>query len=318
MSNPAAPRILAGDIGGTKSLFGVFEGTRCIQQRRIANADFSNFSDVLACALGEFDLSGLKAACLALAGPIADDGRSAKITNLPWRVEAATLEKQFGLPRITLVNDFAAAALGAVTSKPEQRVTLQAGAPLASAPQLVVGAGTGLGMALVLPEPHGWRIVPGEGGHVGFAPADAEQIALWQALQEKFGRVTWERIVSGPGLEFVYHFICTRDRTPADLPVTALATAPAESSAGRAIALFLRCYGAYAGDMAMTVLPRGGVHLAGGIAAQLLPQLASGSFLDAFNNKAEHAGLASRMPVHVCTDPALGINGAAHFARLEY
>lgn len=316
MSQAAATLTLAGDIGGTKSLFGLFEGAHCRQQCRLASADFPDFDSVLAHALRELEVSGLNAACLAVAGPIADDGRSAKITNLPWRVDAAALEVRFGLPRITLVNDFAAAALGAVTSAPEQRFVLQAGAPLADAPHLVVGAGTGLGMAVVLPQADGWRIVPGEGGHVAFAPADAEQVSLWQALHAQFGRVTWERVVSGPGLEFIYRFICARDGASPDLAVAALAAEPAASSAGRAIDLFLRCYGAYAGDMAMTTLPRGGVHLAGGIAAQLLPQLTGGSFLDAFNHKAEHAELASRMPVDVCLDPALGINGAAQWARI--
>lgn len=317
MNQAAATLTLAGDIGGTKSLFGLFEGAHCRQQCRLANADFSDFDAVFASALDQLKVSGLDAACLAVAGPIADDGRSAKITNLPWRVDAAALENRFNLPRITLVNDFAAAALGAVTSAPKQRFTLQAGEPLAGAPHLVVGAGTGLGMAIVLPQPDGWRIIPGEGGHVAFAPADAEQLSLWQALHARFGRVTWERVVSGPGLEFIYRFICARDGTSPDLPVAALAAEPAASSAGLAIDLFLRCYGAYAGDMAMATLPRGGVHLAGGIAAQLLPQLANGSFLNAFNSKAEHAELAARMPVDVCIDPALGINGAAQWVRIK-
>ncbi len=110
--------------------------------------------------------------CIALAGPVADDGRSATLTNLPWRVDSDALSKRFGLPALRLANDFAAAALGAVLSPATLLATLQQGEPLATAPCLVVGAGTGLGMAIVLPQDGNWRIVAGEGGHVAFAPAD--------------------------------------------------------------------------------------------------------------------------------------------------
>ncbi len=318
MSEQSAVMTLAGDIGGTKSLFGIFDGARCIAQRRLANADFSSFAEVLAAGLAEWDTHRIARACLAVAGPIADDGRSAKITNLPWWVDAPALEAQFGLPPITLVNDFAAAAMGAVSSETAQRVTLQEGRALASAPQLVVGAGTGLGMAIVLPQDKRWRILPGEGGHIAFAPADGEQVLLWQALHAEFGRVTWERVVSGPGLEFIYRFICEIDGQKPILSIESFADAPLDSSAGRAVALFLRCYGAYAGDMSMAVLPRGGVHLAGGVATKLLPQLRQGGFVGSFNAKAEHAQIAAQMPIHVCTDPALGLRGAALLVAAEH
>lgn len=304
--------ILTGDIGGTHSRFGWFEGDLCACERRLANADFAGFEDVLAEALATPGGQAPSAICLALAGPIADDGRRARLTNLPWTIDAAAIQARFTLPEVRLVNDFAAAAIGAVTGADERRTVLQAGSPLAAAPHLVVGAGTGLGMAIVLADGEGgWRVIPGEGGHVAFAPADAEQMKLWQALWDRSGRVTWEQVVSGPGLEFIYRYICERDREPATLEVGELASAPAGSAAARAIDLFLRCYGAYAGDMAMSILPRGGVHLAGGIAPRMLPQLASGSFIDAFNAKAEHAELARSMPVDVCTDTLLGLRGAA-------
>lgn len=307
--------ILAGDIGGTHSRFGWFLDGRCIVERRLANADFSGFADVLAAVLGTSGTPEPTAVCFALAGPVDDDGRHAQLTNLPWPVDAAALEASFSLPPVRLVNDFAAAAIGAVTCAAAHRVLLQSGEPVATAPRLVIGAGTGLGMAVVLPAAGGeWRVLPGEGGHVAFAPADAEQVQLLQALQARHGRVTWERVVSGPGLEFIYRHICESNREPPVLQIEAFASAPAGSAAARAIDLFLRCYGAYAGDMALALLARGSVHLAGGIAPRLLPQLAAGGFLDAFNGKAEHAALARRMPVEVCTDPQLGLRGAAALA----
>ena len=310
--------ILAADIGGTKSLFGLFDRGHCVEHRRLANADFSNFPDVLSAALADLPRTRLTQVCLALAGPIADDGRSATLTNLPWHIDATELARRFELPTVMLVNDFAAAAMGAVMAADDQRVILQSGKHHTTAPHLVVGAGTGLGMAIVLPatppQTRGWQIVPGEGGHLAFAPADDEQHDLWATLREQHPRVTWERVLSGAGLEAIYLFMCRRESAQATLTVNELATAPADSTAGRAIDLFLRCYGAYAGDMAMSVLARGGVHLAGGIAGHLLTAFERGGFLTAFNAKAEHAALMTAMPVSICTDPNLGLIGAAQLS----
>jgi len=308
--------ILAGDIGGTKSLLGMFEDGELRQQRRLANADFSGLSGVIAAFLADIGVSGSRfdGGCLAVAGPVADDGVSATLTNLPWSIDSAALAARFGLPVLGLVNDFAAAALGAVTSAPEQLLTLQQGDPLTTAPRLVVGAGTGLGMALVLPEPDGWRIVPTEGGHAGFAPADAEQIALWDFIHARHGRVTWERVVSGPGLAAVHAFLGGETTVSDPAAIGQLALADPSSSAGRALELFLAAYGAFAGDMALASLSRGGVYLAGGIAAKVLPALRQGAFLPAFNAKAEHAAIMARMPVHVALDPNLGLRGAARLA----
>lgn len=306
--------ILAGDIGGTKSLFGLFEDGRCVLERRLANADFPDFTAVVAAFLASAPTTRFDAACLALAGPIADDGRRARLTNLPWDIDADALEARFGLPTPRLVNDFAAAAQGAVVAAPDRLHTLQAGQPLPSAPRLVVGAGTGLGMALVLPEAGGgWRIVPGEGGHVAFAPADEEQRALWQHLRQRHGRVTWERVASGPGLAAIHECLHGTVATPKAIGDEAL-RAP-DSAAATSLRLFLRCYGAYAGDMALAALARGGVLLAGGIAARILPALSGPDFLAAFNDKHEHADIAAAMPVHVALDPALGLHGAARLAR---
>jgi glucokinase len=308
--------ILAGDIGGTKSLLGVFENGELRQHRRLINADFSDFSEVIAAFLSDVGMSGshVDGGCLALAGPIGDDGTRAKLTNLPWTIDSSILATRFGLPVLHLANDFAAAALGAVTSRPTQLLTLQHGEPLVTAPHLVVGAGTGLGMALVLPEGNGWRIVPGEGGHAAFAPADAGQAALWKFLHEIHGRVSWERVVSGPGLAAIHAFVSQGAATSDPEAISTKALDDPSSTAGRALELFLAAYGSFAGDMALTSLPRGGVYLAGGIAAKVLSALQRGPFLPAFNAKAEHSALVAKIPVYVALDPELGLHGAARLA----
>lgn len=318
--------ILGGDIGGTKVLLGLAENGVLIDERRYASADFSNFTDLLAAFFADARInpSQIQGGCLALAGPIADDGGSAQLTNLPWRIDRAELARRFGLPSLQLINDFAAAALGAVTASAEQRVTLQSGNYLADAPCLIIGAGTGLGMAIALPaslstslptplsQTQGWRILAGEGGHAAFAPADETQLKLWQFLHARHGRVIWEHVVSGPGITAI-HECLTGERLPAE-EISRRALTAADSAAHRSLAMFFAAYGAFAGDMALACLARGGVFLAGGITAKLLPLLWQSPFLPAFNAKAEHAAIAAGMPIHVATDPALGLNGALRMA----
>jgi len=307
--------IFGADIGGTKSLLGLERDGKLVSKRRYANADFEDFASVLAAFFADTqtDPSLIRDGCLAVAGPIADDGRTAKLTNLPWSIDADALSLQFDLP-LRLANDFAAAALGAVAASAAHRLTLQEGEPLATSPCLVVGAGTGLGMAMVLPQDGQWRIITGEGGHVAFAPADEQQMALWTFLQARHGRVTWERVVSGPGLVAIHEFVAGVELPPEEIATRALADR--NSAEHRSLDLFLAAYGAFAGDMALACLARGGVFLAGGIAARLLPILRQSGFLAAFNDKAEHTAIASRMPIHVATDALLGLHGALRLARL--
>lgn len=302
---------LVGDVGGTKVLLALAtaDGTLA-DKRRVAAADFSGFDELLAEYLREVK-APVEGGCLAVAGPVADDGRSARLTNLPWTIDCATLERRFGLSRLRLINDFAGVALGVAALAPERCVTLQAGEPLAAAPRLVVGAGTGLGMAVLLPEGEQWRVLPGEGGNTGFAPSDAQQAALWAWLWQRKGRVIWEDVVSGPGLANVHRFLGGADLAPEEI---ATAAAGGDATAGAAVDLFLSAYGAFAGDMALALLPRGGVYLAGGIAAKLLPQLQDHAFLTAFNAKGRHAGVTARMPVWVATDEEAGLAGAARLA----
>ena len=307
--------ILCGDIGGTKTLLGLAQDGALLADRRYANADFSDFASVLASFFADARIEPAKisSGCLAVAGPVADNGRSAQLTNLPWLIDADALSSRFSLPAPRLVNDFAAAAQGAVASSTAHRITLQEGQALSTAPCLVLGAGTGLGMAVVLPESGGWRIVPGEGGHVAFAPADARQVALWSFLQARHGRVTWERIVSGPGLTAIHEFVAGTVMPPEEIASRGLANPTGTERSS--LDLFLAAYGAFAGDMALVCLARGGVFLAGGIAGKLLPLLREGGFLTAFNAKAEHAAIAARIPVHVATDPLLGLHGALILAK---
>lgn len=309
--------IVCGDIGGTKALLGIAEivagRPHFSLRRRYECAGYSDFDELFATFRRDADAFAgeVGGGCLALAGPVDDDGLKARITNLPWTVDAARCGTAFGLPPLTLANDFAAAAAGIAAAEADALVCLQAGEPLADGVRLVVGAGTGLGMAILVRNGAGWRVLPGEGGHVGFSPQDALQVRVHAALLAEHGRVTAERLISGPGLAAIHRVLANEVADPAAIATRALDNEP---RARASLDLFLAAYGAYVGDMALAVMARGGAYLAGGIAAKILPLLQTGPFVAAFNAKAEHAGLARRMPVLVATDPELGLAGAALLA----
>ncbi len=316
---------LAGDIGGTKALLGLVDETssplRFVRTQRFACAEYTDFASLFADFLAAtgFPARDIAGGCLAVAGPLADDGRSAKLTNLPWTIDADALSHSFGIGRLKLVNDFAAAALGTTAIAVADLIALQQGEPIGHGARLVIGAGTGLGMAVLIPDGDAWRVLPGEGGHLGFAPADETQAALWAHLRQLHGRAEYEHLVSGPGLVEAYRFLAGKAADSALLgapdPAAAIATNAAQQPEGlarRALDVFLAAYGAFAGDTALALMARGGVFLAGGITAKILPLMQSGIF----NAKGAHSRLTLRMPVYVVADPQLGLKGAALHDRI--
>lgn len=304
--------ILGGDLGGTKTLLALAEVVdgvpRILREERFDSRAYPRFDDLLRDFLP--DPTRIRAACLGLAGPI--DGRAAQLTYLPWRLEADSLERTFGIGQVHLVNDFASAAHGLELLGPTEIIPLQAGAPLEQAPRVVLGAGTGLGVAGLTWHAGHYRIVPGEGGHMGFAPQTVQQADLWRRLFDLHGRVTVEDIVSGPGLARVHRFLGGTDRTPAEIGAAALGGA--DPVAAATLELWLSMYGAFAGDLALQWLARGGVYIAGGVAAKLLPGFPARSFLEAFNAKREHRPLAEAMPIYLVTEERLGLLGALALA----
>lgn len=305
--------ILGGDLGGTKTLLALAEphasGLHIVGEQRYASQDYSSFDDLL----GDF-LAGaprIDAACFGVAGPT--NGRDAKLTYLPWQLSANSLEQAFRLNRVILANDFAAAAHGLSLVAPAQLQTLQSGDPLSAAPRVILGAGTGLGVAGMIKDGEAYRIVPGEGGHFGFAPQTPEQLELAHWLLAQNGRVTVEDVVSGPGLAKIYAFLGGRPQQPEAIGLSA--THNTDPVAKHAVELWLAAYGAFAGDLALHWLARGGVYLAGGIAAKLLPHFGPQVFLDAFNAKREHQAITQQMPVHLVGEQRLGLLGALAIAN---
>lgn len=314
---------LVGDIGGTKALLALFDEAGAVFERRYACAGFGSFAQMLErfradarAAMGAEPEVG--SASLGVAGPVSS-GR-VRLTNLDWVIDA----RELGLPRVRLLNDFEACAHGLAGLRPEKDLaTLQAGSPRATAPRLLIGAGTGLGVAFAVGRGRSVRVLAGEGGHFAFAPADELQDALLRHLRASLGRVELEHVVSGAGLERIYAFLRDTGRqaeSPATRQAIAKGDAPAaiaqaadegDALSSAALDLFIACYGAAAGDHALAVLARGGVFVAGGIAPKVLPRLRGGGFLAAFNAKGDFSASARACPVHVVTNERLGLLGAA-------
>lgn len=323
--------LVCGDVGGTKVLLALAEqqgmNLRWRLQRRYLcshypdlTAMFADFMRIAAdAALYPSDITG---GCLAVAGPVSEHGRRATLTNLPWEIDAGALASTFGTGPIRLVNDFAAAAAGVDAIEPSGFAELQAGEPERRGVRLVVGAGTGLGVASLVwhgGAEGGYRPLAGEGGHLGFAPTDELQVELWRWLNAQGLRVSNEHIASGPGLVSVYRFLRERAQVSddgIDTPekIAAAAAQDAQGVAAQALQLFFRVYGAACGDLALALMPRGGVYIAGGVAANLLGQMQASPFLAAFNDKPPHAALMQRLPLKVITDLDLGLKGAARIA----
>ena len=327
MTRPA----LIGDIGGTHARFALVTPGTVVPRafQCLACADYPGPAAAIRDYLARVGANGDAApreACLAVAGPV--DGERIALTNLPWELTRAELRKALGLTHLRLINDFIAQALGVPHVGEAHRVVLQAGEAVPRAVHLVIGPGTGLGMAGLLPAGRRdgrrrWIPLPSEGGHATFAPTDAPERALLAHFRQRFGRVSVERLLSGPGLLELYRAHCalegiaTHCRTPAE--VTA-AAGSGEDGARATLLRFLKILGDVSGDAALTLGARGGVTLCGGILPRLLAWLPESRFLEAFAAKGRMAAYAGRIPVQVVTDPWTGLLGAAealHHPEIE-
>lgn len=322
--------ILAGDVGGTKTLLkvGFFIDARWQPAfgARYAAIDFPDFRSVLLRFFQDWETrqrshNTITKACFGVAGPLF--GNRVKMTNLKWVADADAISAEFNILNVRIVNDFFAAASGIEMLSDEDIVVLQAGEPVQAAPRLVIGAGTGLGVAFLVREGAGYNVISGEAGHAAFSPTTLEQVELWRDLNKRLGRVSAEDVVSGPGLVRIYEFIERKEGRPAlqaGMTPAAIVRAAIEShdpAALSALDLFITCYGEVAGNHALAVLARGGVYIAGGIAPRILSRLQDGGFLAAFNAKSAHCDTLRKIPVSVVTNERLGVLGCALIAARE-
>lgn len=301
--------MLAADIGGTYSRLAwrnADDPGDWVEQR-FENAGFPDLAAVIDRGLELLGASSRSVGCMVLALPGPVHAEPVRLTNIDWSVSRERLRERYASERVELVNDFQAAALGAVAAPAGQLRLLNAGAGEADGPVVVTGAGTGLGMAWFGGRPDGRPPRATEGGHLDFAPNDRQQEALYSHLAERYGHVSYERILSGDGLLGLYRWLAG---DPAADPATVKARAVAgEDAAVEAVRLFVRVFGAYAGNLALAFNPAGGIYLCGGLTAHLADWFEPAAFVAAFAAKGRMRELVERIPVSLVTRGDIGLAG---------
>jgi len=312
--------LIAGDIGGTKCrlawVAGETEQSRQLRfEREYPSAAFATADDLVRQFISD---SGLPvppdALLLALPGPL--HAQHAALTNLNWVLDAADMRATLGLSSVRFINDFQAAAAGVAMLTAADVVAINPQPVEPGGVRAITGAGTGLGLAFMAVADDGrYRNYASEGGHIDFAPANAVQIRLLERLRAEHGHVSWERVVSGLAMNDLYRFCCSERNTvlPDETVDGAALVARAEAgdpAAGAALDLFIDLYGAWVGNVALLMQPRGGLYVAGGIAAHLDGRMQSPRFMAAATDKGRMRSVVERTPIFLVINRRLGVLGA--------
>lgn len=336
--------LLAGDIGGTKTLLGIFASSpdrpRAIEVGEFVTLEYDSLEPMVREFLQAQNIEPrrIDAVCFGVAGAVTE--QVARLTNVPWLVDGPAIAQSFGFKRLRILNDLEALAYGVPVLEPTELKALQVGVPLPEGNAAVIAAGTGLGEALLHNVDGSFIPAASEGGHADFAARTPREMDLVRALSRIFGRVGVELVISGPGLVNVYQFthdafgsgptitpnsiapahLCDgvgSSKDPSDLPAR-ISKSAFERRCDRcvdAFEIFLGAYGAEAGNIALRCVATAGVYIGGGIAPKILQGLESGTFMDAFRDKEPMAHLVAAMPVSVILNSDAGLIGAATHAQ---
>lgn len=323
--------ILAGDIGGTSARLACFEleggRLRTNKGERYASRSYRGLGEIVRAFTGEQE-GEISIAVFGIPGPVRSD--EVITPNLPWVVRRAELAAELGIDAVWLLNDLEASAYGLAVLEPEDFAPINRGTRDPEGNLAVVSAGTGLGEAGAVWNGQRHEPFAGEGGHASFAPRNALEAELLLYLHERIGHVSWERVVSGPGLCEIYEFLrgsgrgaersSVREKMRSGDPAAAISE---EALAGRcalcvaALDLFVSLYAAEAGNFALKILATGGVYLGGGIAPRIVGKLRTPEFMDSFSDKGRMRDLLESIPVSVILNDGTGLLGAARFAALR-
>ncbi len=344
--------ILAGDIGGTKTHLALYDWNRervdPVRLETFHSADYVSLDEMLEeflippkppTTIGELEQSStetmeptgegkpdeqvkIDAACFGIAGPVIQN--RSHTTNLPWIVDGEAIAKRFDIPKVTLLNDLEAMALGLLILRPDELVTLNTGTPPSHKQAIaLIAAGTGLGEAILFWDGTRYKAVPSEGGHADFAPNSDNEIELLRHVRSQYLHVSYERVLSGSGLHAIYDYVRdTKKNEPTWLsekikagdPAAEIAQAGLKGQAEiakQALDLFASIYGAEAGNLALKALAINGIYIGGGIAPKILQKLQDGTFMKAFTNKGRYKRLMGNIPVYVVMNQRTGLIGAA-------
>jgi glucokinase len=343
--------VLAGDIGGTKTLLRLADTADLANPTNVESENLptklfessyrSNDYEHLTVIVRKFlvaaqDSLGYlpqpQTACFGIAGPVVNN--TSELTNLGWLLEGDRMAIDLEIGQVTLINDFASVGYGIAGLESHDLYTLQTGQPQPQSPIAIIGAGTGLGEGWLTWSGSSYKVHNSEGGHADFAPRDQLDLDLFQYLLRRHDHVSVERVVSGQGIVSIYQFLRDSQFAVDTIGLAAIVSdwekgigtvdpAAAISQAGleqrdcmatQTMLMFVKAYGAEAGNLALKLLPYGGLYLAGGIAAKILPLLKQGEFMTAFQQKGRMQSLLAHIPLHIILNPNVGLIGSTLYA----
>jgi glucokinase len=316
MTPATAPRLVA-DIGGTNARFALQHDDRIDRMQVLACAEFATLGDALRHYL-QGQGAQVRHAALGIANPV--HGDRLRMTNHHWEFSIDALRRELGLDTLLVLNDFATLALALPLLPAQELRQVGGGEADERAPRAVVGAGTGLGVAGLLPAHAGsWLPVAGEGGHVSFSPADDDEAELWRFARKRHGHVSAERLLCGRGLELIHAWLCERDGAADEAgdaaAITRRAMDQSDARCARAVDMFCGMLGTLAGNVALTFDARGGLYIGGGIVPRLGEHFARSPFRARFEAKGRFATALARIPVQVIHSPWPGLLGAGAALR---
>ena len=320
-------KILAGDIGGTKTRLALFQSDSgqsesgklsSLVEQTYPSREYDSLDTIVGQFLQQLDKRP-DCAGFGIAGPV--EGRYCKTTNLPWNIDADAMQARLGISRIILMNDLEATAWGTDALDNQDFCSLQAGDPNALGNRMVIAAGTGLGQAGIYWNGQSYYPFGTEGGHSDFAPRNHLEYKLHDWLKQEYGHVSWERAVSGPGLVNIYRFLLTHrgikqpthitEAMESEDPAAVIATATEDNTCLDAMTLFFNLYAAETGNQALKHKALGGVYIGGGIAPKNMRWLQRPEFLEIFRDKGQMRHLMLRMSIKVILNDRAALYGPA-------
>jgi glucokinase len=321
--------ILVGDIGGTKTILALYskkQGLRggAIFERRFESCEYNSLEAIITEFLLETQAKPI-AASFGVAGPVRNG--QAKITNLPWTINSKAISDLFTIKNVYLLNDLESIAIAVPHLSADDIYTLNQGTTVSHENIAVVAPGTGLGIAYLIWTGNGYKACASEGGHTAFSPRNSQQVALGDYLQNRYGHVSFERICSGSGLPNIYQFLKQQgnylepdwlktklDQVDDHTPLIVEAAIEHKAKICEvSLDIFVQTLGTIINNMAVTLLPKAGIYLGGGIPPRILKRLQQADFLNAICDAGRFSSLNSSLPVHVILDPNAALQGAAWF-----
>lgn len=329
--------LLVGDIGGTKTILNLVsveksnQSFETINESTYVSKDFPDLVPMVQKFLTKADTEKPNIACFAIAGPVVNN--CSNLTNLNWTLQSDRLEQELGINQVSLINDFAANSYGVLGLKKVDLFTLQTGEFDSNSPIAVIGAGTGLGEGFLIPQGKNYQPFSSEGGHTDFAPRNSTEIDLLKYLQNKLDRehISVERVVSGQGIVNIYQYLRDSNFAPESSeigekiriweqqkdkkidPAAIISKATLNKSdrlCQKTMEMFVEAYGSETGNLALKFLPYGGIYIAGGIAAKILPLMKEERFLLAFKEKGRMSPLLDKIPIHIVLNAQVGLIGS--------